>query len=119
MSAPDAKLSAAERAALADIEAAAVADDPHLAARLKGAPGHRLRSPLPLLHPLALRLWRGFLQLGWWGVPLTVAGFVLMTLGLNAGLPLSLLGAIVALGGLRLVAEAVDRRRRDARRPPS
>lgn len=119
MSAPDAKLSAAERAALADIEAAAVADDPHLAARLKGAPAHRLRSPLPLVHPLALRLWRAFLQLGWWGAPIAVAGFVLMALGLSVGLPVSLLGAVAALGGLRLVAEAVDRRRRNARRPSS
>lgn len=115
MSAPDARLNAAERAALADLEAAAVAADPHLAARLKGAPASRLRSLLPALqgtYPKALRWWSTFLRLGWWGIPMTLAGVGLMVLGLSTGPAVSVLGAVVAVAGLRLVAELVESHRR-------
>lgn len=111
MSAPDARLSAAERAALADLEAAAAAADPRLAERLKGASESRVRTVLPALRrfqPEVLRLWVSFLRLGWWGVPLSAAGLALMVLGLSAGPAFCVLGAIVAVGGLRLVAEALE-----------
>ena len=114
MSAPDARLNAAERAALADLEAAAVADDPHLAARLRGAPGSRLKTVVPLIQrfrPVALRTWSSFLDLGWWGVPITLVGLGLVVLGMSAGLALSVFGAVVTLAGLRLLAELVERRR--------
>ena len=114
MSAPDARLSAAERAALADLEAAAAASDPHLAARLKGASASRARSVLPAvsrLRPEALRLWVSFLKLGWWGAPLTVAGLALIVLGISAGPVVSVLGVVVTVCGLRLLAELVERRR--------
>lgn len=114
MSAPDARLSAAERAALADLEAAAAAADPRLAERLKGASESRLRTVLPALRrfqPEVLRVWVSFLRLGWWGVPLSAAGLVLMVLGLSAGPALCVLGTVVAAGGLRLVAEVLEGRR--------
>ncbi len=115
MSAPDARLNAAERAALADLEAAAAADDPHLAARLKGAPASRIRTVVPViqrLRPTVLRQWSSFLGLGWWGVPVTLAGLALVVLGMSAGLAVSVFGALVALAGLRVLAELVERRRR-------
>ena len=111
MSAPDARLSAAERAALADLEAAAAASDPHLAARLKGGPPARLRIPLPSFAPGLLRVWKSFLGIGWWAAAVTLIGLALTVLGLSAGLGLSVLGALVAAAGLRALAEAVERRR--------
>ena len=117
MSAPDARLSAAEQAALADLEAAAVAADPQLAARLKGAPAPRVGTLLPRLRPELLRLWAAFLGIGWWAVPLTLAGLGLAVLGLSAGLAVSVGGALVAAAGLRALAELVERRRPAGPRP--
>lgn len=110
MSAPDARLSAAERAALADLEAAAVAADPHLAARLKGTPGSRLRALLVIVQPAVLRLWSMILGLRWWGVLVAAGGLGLVLIGLSNSLAVSVCGAVIALVGLRVLAEMVERR---------
>lgn len=122
MSAPDARLSAAERAALAGLEAAAAAADPHLAARLKGSSAARIRPVVPVvarMRPEMLRWWFLFLRLGWWGAPLAVAGLALMVLGLSAGPAVAAIGAVCALAGLRLLAEKIERRRRPRPRSAS
>ncbi len=105
MSTPDSKLSAAERAALADLEAAAAAADPSLAALLRG--GARWR-PLPAIRSVALRLlrlWAVVLGLGWAGVPMSLGGLLLMVLGLSSGLAVSLVGLLFAFVGLRVLVE--------------
>ena len=107
----DARLSPQERAALASLEAAAVADDPQLAARLKGS-NRRLRSLLPIPPAFLLGKWRSLLRHGWWGGPVAVVGIVMILLGLPFGMPLSLVGVAAACIGLRLVAQAVDDRLR-------
>lgn len=116
MNTPDARLSAAERAALADLEAAAVAADPGLAAHLRGGAAWRLA---PVL--VAVRVWleraRGYLLRGrWWGIPLALAGLFLMGLGLSAGLAVSLAGAAMATLGLWMLGQMVDRKFRARRR---
>lgn len=120
MSTPDARLNAAERAALADLEAAAAAADPALAARLRGGLAWKA---VPLVRSLRRRLvlwWAAVLQAGWWGVPLTVAGLLLMALGLSAGLALSVVGAVIAAVGVRVLVEMARLRmaRTAARRDP-
>jgi hypothetical protein len=54
-------------------------------------------------------VWAVLLRAGWWGVPVTLAGIVLMVLGLSAGLGLSLIGAVAALVGMRMMAELAKR----------
>ena len=74
----------------------------------------RLRTVVPVLRrlrPVALRLWSSFLDLRWWGIPLTLAGLALVVLGMSAGFAVSAFGALVALAGLRLLAEMVERHR--------
>lgn len=74
----------------------------------------RLRAVVPVirrLRPVVLRMWSSFLDLGWWGIPLTLAGLALVVLGMSAGLAVSAFGALVALAGLRLLAEMVERHR--------
>ena len=110
MSAPDARLSAAERAALAGLEAAASAADPQLASRLKGARRSHRNVAVPRVVPVLLRAWATFLGIGWWAVPLTLAGLVLAVLGLSAGLAVSVIGVLAAAAGLRVIAELLHRR---------
>ncbi|HWE55653.1 MAG TPA: DUF3040 domain-containing protein [Acidimicrobiales bacterium] len=121
MSTPDARLNAAERAALADLESAAAAADPTLAAKLKGT-GPRTRPTLARARREALRWWAPVLGAGWWGIPLVVAGLLLMALGLSASLVLSLAGMVMAVVGLRILAELAETRFispvRPAARPP-
>ena len=120
MSTPDARLSAAERAALADLEAAAAADDPRLASRLRGSSVVRARSVLPRLLPRLTAAWTRVLSARWWGVPVTLAGLALIVLGISAGTALSVVGVITSVVGLRILAEMVDlrlRRRHDAPLP--
>lgn len=113
MRTPDARLNAAERAALADLEAAAAADDPHLAARLRGSPITRVRTWLPGLEPKLRAMWARVLAAGWWGIPVTMAGMALTVLGISAGTALSVAGALIGALGLRILAElGRDRGRR-------
>lgn len=97
----DARLTAEERAALSNLEALATADDPQLAARLRG-PGrwsvgpHRDRLRL-LLRSLAVPAWAYSL---WFAVPAVVAGLFMVVLSLSVGWPLGVCGAVVAAAGL-------------------
>ncbi len=110
MSTPDARLNAAERAAFAHLEAAAVAADPHLAARLRGRARWRVHPAVRSARVAARRGWVALVAHRRWGAPLALLGFVLMAVGLSAGLAVSLLGAALALLGLLLVAETVRSR---------
>jgi hypothetical protein len=117
MSTPDARLSAAERAAFANLEAAAAAADPSLAARLRGRTPWRGRPWARSCYRRALHMWAALLGRRVWGAPLVVVGFFLMALGLSAGLALSVFGLVLALVGFRMVAESV--RLRLAKRTPA
>jgi hypothetical protein len=111
MSTPDARLSAAERAALADLEAAAAAADPSLAARLRGSSSWHAG---PLARAAQSKVHQGWvlvLGLRLWGVPLFLAGLVFMFLGLSVGLALSSFGAVLAAVGLRVLGEMLLRHR--------
>ena len=115
MSAPDETvLSAEERAALAHLEARAIADDPRLADHLNG-----LRSARRLGAAMALdlgwcttavaRAWARMQPLVW-GPILTVAGLSLIVLGVATSLMVSLIGiAIAGIGLGLLVRVAVTR----------
>lgn len=110
MNTPDARLSAAERAALADLEAAAAAADPGLAAHLRGGVAWRF-APAVRAARRGLRRAFAYVVAGrWWGVPLTLVGLILMSLGLSVGLPLSLVGAVMATAGLWMLGALVDRK---------
>jgi hypothetical protein len=118
MSTPDARLTPAERAALADLESAAAAADPQLAARLKGAESRRLQPALIALRVRLRGYWACLLDAQWWSLPAIAAGLFFAVLGLSQGLWLSLLGVAVAAVGLRMAAEAVDRRLHRRKEPP-
>ena len=105
MSTPDARLNAAERAALADLEAAATADDPTLASRLKGT---RTNPALTSARIQLLRVWLLLLMRArHFGAPLIVLGLLLVVLGLSAGLLVSLVGVALVSLGLRVGAESL------------
>lgn len=110
MSTPDAKLSAAERAALADLEAAAVAADPGLAALLRGGASRRVRSELRRLRGRLVKLSTLLMRARWWGVPVTVAGLILMVLGLASVVALSFAGALLTALGLTILAHMLQLR---------
>lgn len=117
MSIRDARLSPQERAALASLEAAAVADDPQFAARLRGSPLFRVHAAVPRLMAWLVGQWRALMRNPWWGVPMAVAGFVLMLVGLSVSGWLSATGAVLAAVGMVLGAETV--RQMWERRPAS
>jgi hypothetical protein len=106
----DARLTAQERVALAGLESAAAADDPQLAARLRGSNAIWIRSVL--LRPSAFLVgkWRRLLNRGWWGVPIVAVGLLLVAIGMSAGFACGLAGALIVTVGLRLVAQAVEDR---------
>jgi hypothetical protein len=116
---PDARLSAAERAALADLEAAALADDPIFASRLKGSTASEARRAFAVVDTFLRRLSVRVLCLRWWGLLLVVVGLGAVVVGLSVSAWISLLGVLVAGVGLRILAEIVIDR--DIRRgsPPS
>ena len=112
----DARLTAQERAALSNLEALAAADDPQLAARLRG-PGrwsnavHRAR--MRALSASALMpAWLGSL---WVAVPSVVVGLVLVVAGLSLGLAVGVIGALWSTWGLVTVVRAAGRRLRSGR----
>jgi hypothetical protein len=104
----DARLTAQERVALAGLESAAVADDPQLAARLKGSNAIWIRSVLLRPSVFLVGKWRWLLHHGWWGVPIVVAGLVIVVVSMSTGFAWGVAGALTAAVGLRLVAEAVE-----------
>jgi hypothetical protein len=99
----DARLTAEERAALSNLEALAAADDPQLAARLRG-PG--CWAPLVHLHVLRARLARvpRWAHSVWAGVTATVVGLALVVVSLGIGWELGVFGAVMAVAGLTTVA---------------
>lgn len=103
MSTPDARLNAAERAALADLEAAATAADPTLASRLRGG---RTNPAFASARAQVLRMWLLLLMRArHFGAPLTVVGLLLIAVGLSAGMAVSLAGVVLLALGLRVVTE--------------
>lgn len=96
----DARLTAQERAALSNLEALASADDPQLAARLRGPTRWR---------PLVLPPVPGWIRSPWLAVPALLAGLVLMMASLSIGLPVGVAGAGVAVAGLWSVVAAAER----------
>ena len=95
----DASLSAQERAALAHLEAAAAADDPQLAAWLRGPGRLHLLASLPKLP--------AWMRNRWWGGPIALLGLVLVVLSMSTGWILGIFGAGLATVGLWLLVEAV------------
>ena len=120
MSTPDARLSAAERAALADLEAAAAAHDPSLADRLRGGNAPGVAPILAHIRAAMTRVWSALERARWCAAPLILIGFAMMVLGLGSAIALSVVGAVVTALGLRLLADIVDERflRSAGRRPP-
>ena len=98
----DARLTAQERAALSNLEALASADDPQLAARLRGPARWRPLVPLPSLP--------GWIRSLWLAVPALVAGLALMVASLSIALVVGFVGAGVAAAGLWSIVTAAERR---------
>lgn len=104
---PDARLSAAERAALADLEAAALADDPVFASRLRGSPASEARRALSAAQLVLRRGWVRVLCLRWTGLVMLIAGLAAVIGGLAVSVAVSLVGVVLAGVGLRVLAEIV------------
>jgi hypothetical protein len=124
MSTRDSRLTAEERAALAHLEAAATADDPHLATRLRGSGSARLNALGSKAHRDLSALANRAFHLGWWGIAVAVLGLAMMILAVSSGLWLGIVGTILAVIGLMSVAHAVERRLAGGRpkrgkRPPA
>ena len=99
----DARLTAEERAALSNLEATAMADDPQLAARLRGP---RRWHPLDAAARLqAITRWAripAWAYEPWFCLPAVVVGLALAVLSLAVGWWLGVLGAVVAAWGITL-----------------
>ena len=112
----DARLTAEERAALSSLEALAAADDPQLAARLRG-PGRWSTA----LRGAAMRILSArasapaWLGTPWVAVPALVVGLGLVVAGLSLGWGVGVLGALLATGGLVPVVREAGRRLRSGR----
>lgn len=107
----DARLTAEERAALSNLEALAMADDPQLAARLRG-PGRW--HPINALARLKLitrwaRIPSWFYEL-WFCIAAVVVGLALAVLSPAVGLAVGLVGSLLTAGGLVLLLRVVPRR---------
>jgi Flp pilus assembly protein TadB len=118
----EAALSDAERAALAGLETKAEADDPRLAAQLRGR--RRRRTPTIAVPPFVLRT-REVLERGSHTVlgPLVaVAGLVLAVLTLSISVPLALVGVALLVAGLvmsSVLVRATVEQRRAVLAPPT
>lgn len=96
----EATLSAAERAALAGLESKAEADDPRLAAALKG--GLRRSWPTFRIPPALVRSTRT-----WMGPVLSVAGLAVMIVALSSLTAVAVFGAAVFMTGAVMSAGLV------------
>ncbi|HUE58653.1 MAG TPA: hypothetical protein VMO88_03650 [Acidimicrobiales bacterium] len=114
----DSRLTAEERAALSNLEALAAADDPQLAARLRGPTRWRLVVQvswvlgwLPGLPEM--RRWvtglPGVHSL-WVAVPAVIVGLALTVVSVSVGLAVGVIGAGIAAAGLWSVVTAAQRR---------
>ncbi len=118
MSTQEVRLSAEERAALASIEAKAAAEDPQLAALLKGSSRQWVHSVPQRVVGIVTSGWRALLSHGWWGFLMAAVGLALIAVSMSAGLVVGLVGAALAAAGLRLGFHAADDWRRRSRTPP-
>jgi hypothetical protein len=107
----DARLTAQERAAFAGLEAAAAADDPQLAKRLRGSNGIWIKSVLTRCTRWAAVGWQRLAHLGWWGIPIALVGLLLVVVSMSAGLTTGVVGALISTLGLYLIARAIRDRR--------
>ena len=98
----DSRLTAQERAVLADLEATATADDPQLAARLRGPSRWKLLASVPSIP--------GWIRSLWLAVPAILAGLVLTAVSLSTSLVVGVVGAGVAASGLWSLVSAAERR---------
>lgn len=101
----EAMLTAAERAALAGLESKAEADDPRLAAALRGGIRRSLptlRIPPALIHSALVRSART-----WLGPLLVVAGLAVMIVALSSLTILAAAGALAFVSGAALSAPLV------------
>lgn len=107
----DARLTAQERAALSSLEAHATADDPQLAARLRGPGRWTLGGYLERLQPLAHRVrvpgWASSL---WFALPIMVVGLGLAVLSISIGWELGVWGAFLAAAGLGSLVRQTGRK---------
>ena len=107
----DARLTAEERAALSNLEAMAMADDPQLAARLRGPGRWHLGKAAARMQSFARRArvpaWAYEL---WFCVSAVAVGLALTVLSLAVGWWLGVLGAALAACGLTLLLHLVERR---------
>jgi hypothetical protein len=95
----EATLSAAERAALAGLESKAEADDPRLAAQLRG--GGRVRPTLQV-PPGLIRA-----SQTWAGPVVAVAGMAMMILALSSEVGVAVFGALFFVAGLLMSSSLV------------
>jgi hypothetical protein len=98
----DSRLTAQERAVLADLEALATADDPQLAARLRGPSGWKFVPRIPSFP--------GWIRSLWLAVPAVVVGLVLTAVSLSTSLLIGIVGVAMTAGGLGSVVTAAGRR---------
>lgn len=107
----DARLTAEERAALSNLEAIAMADDPQLAARLRGPSRWHPLNAVARLHLTArwARVPSWAYEL-WFCVPAVVVGLALAVLSLAVGWELGALGGVLAACGLALLLRVAARR---------
>ncbi len=118
MSTQEVRLSAEERAALASIEAKAAAEDPQLAALLKGSSRRWLQAVPRRVAATVTSGWRALVSHGWWGFLIAAVGLALIAVSMSAGLLVGLVGAVLAAAGLRLGFQALDGWRQGRSRTP-
>ena len=98
----DSRLTAQERAVLANLEATATADDPQLAARLRGPGRWKVFASLPSVP--------GWIRSLWVAVPAILAGLALTALSLSTSLAVGVIGAGIAAAGLWSLVGETERR---------
>lgn len=98
----DSRLTAQERAVIANLEATATADDPQLAARLRGPSRWKLVASVPSLP--------GWIRSLWLAVPAILVGLVLTAASLSTSLAVGVVGAGIAATGLWSLVSAAERR---------
>lgn len=98
----DSRLTAQERAVLANLEATATADDPQLAARLRGPGRWKLIASVPSFP--------GWIRSVWLAVPAILVGLVLTAASLSTSLVVGVIGVVIAAAGLWSLVSAAERR---------
>jgi hypothetical protein len=116
-SSDEAMLSDKERAALAQLEERAAAEDPRFASQLRGGQVRRRRpGGLPdaaWATTIAGHLWAS-LRPAVWGPVLLVGGLALVVIGLAVSLVVGVVGVVLATAGIALLVDVVRDRVRAA-----